>query len=64
MTSFGAYDGLVENFHRFNTRRGRAAEALVKLAFHKWNNPKPAPEYQFGWNDKKAARASLQRILR
>jgi len=28
-----------------------------------WNNPKPAPEYQLGWKDKKAARKSLMRIL-
>lgn len=34
-----------------------------KLVFHMWNTPKPAPEYQLGWSDKKAARASLLRIL-
>jgi hypothetical protein len=34
-----------------------------KVVFHMWNTPKPAPEYQLGWNDKKAARASLRRIL-
>jgi len=34
-----------------------------KLVFHMWNVAKPAPEYQLGWSDKKAARASLQRIL-
>lgn len=34
-----------------------------KLVFHMWNNPKPAPEYQIGWKDKKAASASLNRIL-
>jgi len=28
-----------------------------------WNNPKPAPEYQLGWKDKKAAVKSLQIIL-
>jgi hypothetical protein len=28
-----------------------------------WNNPKPAPEYQWGWRDKAAARASLRAIL-
>ena len=31
--------------------------------FRMWNNPKPAPEYQMGWNDKSAAASSLQRIL-
>lgn len=34
-----------------------------KVVFRMWNTPKPAPEYQLGWSDKKAARASLQRIL-
>jgi hypothetical protein len=34
-----------------------------KLIFRMWNNPKPAPEYQLGWQDKQAAAKSLQRIL-
>ena len=34
-----------------------------KLVFHMWNNPKPAPEYQLGWKDKKAASKSLNKIL-
>jgi hypothetical protein len=34
-----------------------------KLVFHMWNVPKPAPEYQLGWSDKKAAGDSLSRIL-
>jgi len=28
-----------------------------------WNNPNPAPEYQWGWRDKPAARQSLRNIL-
>jgi hypothetical protein len=28
-----------------------------------WNKPKPAPEYQLGWKDKKAAGKSLQKML-
>ena len=28
-----------------------------------WENPKPAPEYQLGWKDKKAACRSLMKIL-
>ena len=28
-----------------------------------WNEPTPAPEYRFGWHDRAAARASLERIL-
>ena len=34
-----------------------------KAVFRMWNRPKPAPEYQMGWSDKAAARASLERIL-
>ena len=34
-----------------------------KVVFHMWNEPKPAPEYQLGWKDKKAAAESLKRIL-
>ena len=34
-----------------------------KAVFHMWSNPKPAPEYQLGWKDKKAASRSLQKIL-
>ena len=34
-----------------------------KGVFHMWNTPKPAPEYQLGWKDKKAAAKSLNRIL-
>jgi hypothetical protein len=34
-----------------------------KAVFHMWNVPKPAPEYQLGWKDRLAAKASLERIL-
>lgn len=34
-----------------------------KFVFRMWNNPKPAPEYQLGWNDKEAASRSLRKIL-
>ncbi|MDH3976300.1 MAG: DUF4336 domain-containing protein [Deltaproteobacteria bacterium] len=34
-----------------------------KVVFRMWNNPKPAPEYQLGWKDKKAAGESLRQIL-
>lgn len=34
-----------------------------KVVFHMWDNPKPAPEYQMGWQDKRAAKRSLERIL-
>ena len=34
-----------------------------KAVFHMWDNPKPAPEYQMGWKDRRAAKQSLERIL-
>jgi hypothetical protein len=34
-----------------------------KVIFDMWNHPKPAPEYQLGWSDKKAAKESLEKIL-
>jgi hypothetical protein len=34
-----------------------------KFVFRMWNRPKPAPEYQFGWGNKAAARESLEQIL-
>lgn len=34
-----------------------------RAVFHMWNKPKPAPEYQMAWKDRKAAKASLERIL-
>ena len=34
-----------------------------KVVLRMWNKPKPAPEYQLGWKDKVAARASFEAIL-
>jgi len=34
-----------------------------KVVFRMWNRARPAPEYQLGWQHKKAVRASLERIL-
>ena len=34
-----------------------------KLVFRMWNRPRPAPEYQIGWKNRRAAQDSLQRIL-
>jgi hypothetical protein len=34
-----------------------------KIVFRMWNRARPAPEYQLGWRDKRAARRSLERIL-
>ena len=54
---------LIENF----TDRTRGVSWQLRLwwkvVFNMWNHPKPAPEYQLGWKDKKAAKCSLERIL-
>ncbi len=54
---------LIENF----TDRTEDVSWTLKLwwkgVFRMWDNPKPAPEYQMGWKDKKAASKSLKRIL-
>lgn len=42
---------------------GWQLKAWFKYVFRMWNNPRPAPEYQFGWKDRQAARASLEQIL-
>lgn len=34
-----------------------------KFVLRAWNKPKPAPEYRFGWGDKRAIRTSLSSIL-
>lgn len=34
-----------------------------KAVFRMWNNPKPAPEYQMGWGNKKIVKSSLDKIL-
>ena len=34
-----------------------------KIVFRMWNEARPAPEYQLGWNHKKAAQVSLEKIL-
>ncbi len=54
---------LVENFTDTTPHANWMLKLWFKMIFRMWNAPKPAPEYQLGWKDKKAARASLQRIL-
>jgi hypothetical protein len=36
---------------------------LLKYVARMWNRPTPAPEYRLGWSNRKAVRASLERIL-
>ena len=54
---------LIENFTDETEDVSWTLELWWKAVFHMWDNPKPAPEYQLGWKDKKAARKSLRRIL-
>jgi len=53
----------IENFTSATANVSWQLKALWRVAFHMWNSPKPAPEYQLGWKDKSVARASLTRIL-
>jgi hypothetical protein len=54
---------LVENFTNRTPHANWALKLWWKSVLHMWSNPKPAPEYQWGWRDKAAARASLRDIL-
>ena len=53
---------LIENFTDTTPGANWVLRAYFKL-FGMWNEPGPAPEYRFGWRDRAAARASLERIL-
>lgn len=54
---------LIENYGDASAQVDWLLQFWWKLVFRMWNRPKPAPEYQFGWKDKGAARKSLERIL-
>ncbi len=54
---------LIENFTDKTNNVSWSLKLWWKVIFHMWKNPKPAPEYQFGWKDKTAARRSLKKIL-
>ena len=54
---------LVECFGDATPGVGWLIKVWWKAVFRMWNKARPAPEYQIGWSDKKAARDSLQRIL-
>jgi hypothetical protein len=53
---------LLENFTDPTTGTSWIVRASFK-ALGMWNAPAPAPEYRFGWKDRRAARRSLERIL-
>jgi hypothetical protein len=54
---------LLENIGEKSGAVGWQLKLWWKAVFHMWDNPKPAPEYQMGWKDKRAAKRSLERIL-
>jgi hypothetical protein len=54
---------LIENFTNQTEDVNWSLKFWFKVVFRMWENPKPAPEYQLGWKDKKAARRSLMKIL-
>jgi hypothetical protein len=54
---------LLENIGEKSGAVGWQFKLWWKVVFHMWDNPKPAPEYQMGWRDRRAAKHSLERIL-
>lgn len=54
---------LIENFTNQTKGVNWSLKLWWKCVFRMWENPKPAPEYQFGWKNKEAARESLEKIL-
>lgn len=54
---------LIENIGDKTEEVGLGIKLWWKAVFHMWNKPRPAPEYQIGWKDKKAAKHSLERML-
>ena len=54
---------LIENFTDMTPNTGGALKLWFKYVFRMWNKPRPAPEYRIGWSDRRAASASLRRIM-
>jgi hypothetical protein len=54
---------LIENIGDQTDGAGWGIKIWWKIVFHMWNKAKPAPEYQLGWKDKKAAKSSLEKIM-
>ena len=54
---------LIENFTDATPNVGGALKFYFKYMLHMWGNPKPAPEYRIGRNDRTSAAESLRRIL-
>ncbi|MGI9323681.1 MAG: DUF4336 domain-containing protein [Pseudomonadales bacterium] len=54
---------VIENYGDKTTEANWVLRFWWKYVFRMWNRPMPAPEYQLGWNDKAAAKESLERVL-
>lgn len=54
---------LIENFTDATTGIGGGLKFWFKYVMRMWNSPRPAPEYQFGWSDRRLAAQSLEKIL-
>ncbi len=54
---------LIENFTDKTGNVNWILKIWWKVVFQMWNNPKPAPEYQLGWINRRAAKQSLKRVL-
>ena len=50
---------LLENFTDATQDVSLSLKLWFKVIFRMWNHPKPAPEYQIGWRDKRSAKKSL-----
>lgn len=55
---------LIENFTDKTSGVNWSLKFWWKIIFYMWNQPKPAPEYQFGWKNIDVARESLTSILK
>ena len=54
---------LIENIGDATSNAGWMLKFWWRVVFHMWNTPKPAPKYQLGWEDRRAAKASREKIL-
>lgn len=54
---------LLENFSDRTPQTNWVLQLWWRLVFRMWNRPKPAPEYQLGWQHPAAACRSLRAIL-
>jgi Domain of unknown function (DUF4336) len=55
---------LIENIGEHTEGTDWVLKFWWKVVMRMWGRPRPAPEYQMGWQDKAAAKRSLQRILK